>query len=256
MSMHRDYILESDTRHNVVDSRILIVDDDPELCATVARYLASEGFAASVAANGAAMRRALHADKFDLIVLDLGLRNESGLDVLRQLRMSSAIAVLILTGKADPVDRVVGLELGADDYLAKPFLNRELLARVKAVLRRVRAPMPKDRSEAPMLRFDGWTIDLTVRRLTAPDGKVVALTTAEFDLLVALARSAGQPLDRDQLLEIVHRRHRGPLDRSIDVHISNLRRKLNGATERPDLIVAVRNVGYLLAATLETVKFD
>ena len=239
-----------------MNGHILIVDDDPELCSTLTRYLTSENFVVGTAANGTTMRGLLAGATFDLIVLDLGLRDEGGLDLLRGLRKTSDIPVLILTGKGDPVDRVVGLELGADDYLSKPFMNRELVARVKAILRRVKTPSIKDRTEVQAPRFQGWPIDLPARKLTSPDGETVALTSAEFDLLVALARSPGQPLDRGQLLKIVHGRNWAPLDRSIDVHISNLRRKLNGSSEQSELIVAVRNIGYLLAATVEAVDLD
>lgn len=235
-----------------MNETILVVDDEPDMRSTLVRYLTSEGFNVSAASDGQELNRALALATFDLVILDLGLRNETGLDLLKKLRETLNIAVIILTGKSDPVDRVVGLELGADDYVTKPFLNRELLARIKAVLRRSnKAPvLPPllNRGDSRSIIVNGWQIDLVVRTLKSPSGEAVTLTSAEFDILVEMAENAGKAVTRDRLMEVAHRRSWSPEDRSIDVHVHNLRKKLTDPASPSDIIVAVRNVGYVLAA--------
>jgi len=236
-----------------MNGSILVVDDEPEMRATLARYFSSEGFTVAAVGDGKAMNQALLKGKCDLVILDLGLRNEAGLDLLRELRATFNIAVIILTGKSDPVDRVVGLELGADDYVTKPFFNRELLARVKAVLRRSQPPPAvaehqAERNGAKFIRFDGWRIDLVARTLSSPKNQQMLLTTAELNILVELAENAGEAITRDRLMHVAHRRTWSPVDRSVDVHVHNLRKKLNDASSRTDMIIAVRNIGYMLAA--------
>lgn len=234
---------------------ILVVDDEPGMRATLVRYLTSEGLSVTAAGDGREMNKALSEGDFDLVILDLGLRNETGLDLLRKLRETRDIAVIILTGKSEPVDRVVGLELGADDYVTKPFLNRELLARVNAVMRRSRSrggsPSGVGPGTARTLRINDLRIDLMARTLTAPDETSVPLTTAEFDILVELAEHVGKAVARERLMEVAHRRSWTPADRSVDIHVHNLRRKLSAAAPGSDMIIAVRNVGYVLAAEMQ-----
>lgn len=232
-----------------VNGSILVVDDDPAMLTTLVRYLSSEGFSVTAASDGQAMNKALGENEFDLVILDLSLRNETGLDLLRKLRETRDIAVIILTGKSDPIDRVVGLELGADDYVTKPFLNRELLARINAVMRRAR---PHLRAAAPIegryVTFNDWRMDLVGRTLESPDGKQVLLTTAEFNILVELLEHPGKAVNRERLMEVAHQRSWTAADRSIDIHVHNLRKKLQSAASGSDMILAARNIGYVLAA--------
>jgi len=235
-----------------MNGSILVVDDEPEMQATLVRYFTSEGFSVTAVGDGKAMGKTLARGSFDLVILDLGLRHETGLDLLRELRDTHKIAVIILTGKSDPIDRTIGLELGADDYVTKPFFNRELLARVKAVIRRARLPPPShqhaDLNGAKYILFEDWRIDLTARTLTSLAGQVVSLTTAELDILVELAGNAGEAVTRDRLMQVAHHRTWSPIDRSVDVHVHNLRKKLADASSLTDVILTVRNMGYMLAA--------
>lgn len=228
--------------------RILVVEDEAEYRNLFVRYLTAEGYEVIPVADGAAMRHKLETDSFDLIILDLGLPGEDGLSLLKALRTkASPTPVIIVSGKADPVDRVVGLEVGADDYVTKPFLNRELLARVKAVMRRAKSPSspePTPETSGERFGFLDWRIDVMGRKLLDRNGEPVKLTSAEFDLLVALARNPGRPLTRDTLLDLVHRRDWSPIDRSIDVHIVNLRKKIEPDPRNPTVITTVRNIGY------------
>jgi two-component system phosphate regulon response regulator OmpR len=228
--------------------RILIVEDEAEYRNLFVRYLTAEGYTVTAVADGQAMRTKLETQEFDLIILDLGLPGEDGLSLLKALRTkASPTPVIIVSGKADPVDRVVGLEVGADDYVTKPFLNRELLARVKAVMRRAKHPAgetPAESAGGDRLGFLNWELDVMGRRLAGANGEQVKLTSAEFDLLVALARNPGRPLSRDTLLDLVHRRDWSPIDRSIDVHIVNLRKKIEPDPRNPSVITTVRNIGY------------
>lgn len=231
---------------------ILIVDDDPEIRTTLNHYLGGEGFGIEAAANGKQMTEAIDRGSIDLVLLDLGLQNESGLDLLRTVSFEAHVAVVILTGKSDPIERVVGLELGADDYIVKPFLNRELLARINAVLRRT-SPHPatsnsSHQAKPKKMQIDNWVLDIQTRKIQTTDGIQVNLTGTEFDLLATLASNAGEPMTRDELSTSALNREWVPSDRSIDIHIHNLRRKLSFDEELDNTIVAVRNVGYQLAA--------
>lgn len=235
-----------------MNGSILVVDDEPEMQATLVRYFTSEGFSVTAVGDGQTMHKKLSKDGFDLVILDLGLRQESGLDLLRELRDAHTIAVIILTGKSDPIDRTIGLELGADDYVTKPFFNRELLARVKAVMRRARL-QPSDARGSGLngtksILFEDWRLDLVARTLTSGKGLEVPLTTAELDILVELAENAGEAITRDRLMQVAHQRTWSPVDRSVDVHVHKLRKKLTDASSHPDMIVTVRNMGYMLAA--------
>lgn len=233
-------------------AHILIVDDQQEICDVVQEYLTGEGYRVSSAHDGAAMRRVLSQSPADLVILDLMLPGEDGLTLARSLRSESGIGIIILTGRGEIVDRIIGLEMGADDYLPKPFHLRELLARVKSVLRRVHSrtgdsALPT-RSRA---RFAGWSLDLSSRELLSPIGQEVRLTTGEFDLLSAFVNNANQVLSRDRLLDLARNREAGPFDRTIDVQVGRLRRKLEEDPQNPTLIKTVRGSGYIFAPTVE-----
>jgi DNA-binding response OmpR family regulator len=230
-------------------SKILIVEDDPELRGTVAFYLEEQGFDVVEAGDGREMQAHL-AEGVSLVLLDVNLPGEDGFTLARELRSRSNVGIIMITGRTDLIDRVVGLEVGADDYIAKPFPLRELLARVKALLRRLNAtsPVVELAAEAPhVIRFDGWTLNPQRQELTAPDGASVALTTAEFAILHHLAASPGRTASRQELYEALKGRDWFPLERSIDVHVGNLRRKLEDDGRYPRLIKSVHGVGYRLA---------
>jgi two-component system OmpR family response regulator len=229
---------------------ILIVDDDAEIRALLRDYLERNGLRATAAADGRGMRAALATGRFDLVVLDLMLPGEDGLTLCRELRAHSRLPVIMLTARGEETDRVVGLEMGADDYVPKPFSPRELLARIKAVLRRTQAlpPLP-DRPEARQLRFAGWTLDLARRQLVSPAGVVVPLSGGEYRLLRIFLDHPNRVLSRDQLLELARGREALPFDRSIDVQVGRLRRRL--ADEAAALIQTVRGEGYVLASEVE-----
>jgi DNA-binding response OmpR family regulator len=231
---------------------ILVVDDQKEICEMVQDYLSSEGYRVSVAHDGGDMRRAISQAPVDLVILDLMLPGEDGLALARWLREESAVGIIILTGRGETVDRIIGLEMGADDYLPKPFHLRELLARVKSVLRRVssriaeKAPTPRAQA-----RFSGWHLDLSSRELFSPGGDEVRLTTGEFDLLSAFVANANQVLTRDRLLDLARNREAGPFDRTIDVQVGRLRRKLEDDPQKPSMIKTVRGTGYIFTPNVE-----
>ena len=232
---------------------ILVVDDQKEICEVVQQYLSSEGYRVSVANDGAGMRRVMDGAEVDLVILDLMLPGEDGLTLARQLREESTVGIIILTGRGETVDRIIGLEMGADDYLPKPFHLRELLARVKSVLRRAssRAQKEKPSGARARARFAGWHLDLSTRELVSPDGGEVRLTTGEFDLLAAFVNNANQVLSRDRLLDLACNREAGPFDRTIDVQVGRLRRKLEPDPQKPTMIKTVRGTGYIFTPTVE-----
>ena len=232
---------------------LLIVDDDREIRDLLARFLAKHGYRVEVAADGRAMRKALDAWRIDLVVLDLMLPGEDGLVLCRRLRAESDIPVIMLTAMGEDIDRIVGLEIGADDYVPKPFNPRELLARIKAVLRRAGKAPPAATGERDggALGFAGWRLDPAARRLTAPGGAEVTLTGGEFELLAALAENPQRVMSREKLLDLTRGREAAPFDRSIDVQISRLRRKIETDPAKPELIKTVRNGGYVFAAAVE-----
>jgi DNA-binding response OmpR family regulator len=236
-------------------AHIVVVDDQKEICEVVQQYLTSEGYLVSVAPDGAGMRKVMGAGAVDLVILDLMLPGEDGLTLARQLREESNVGIIILTGRGETVDRIIGLEMGADDYLPKPFHLRELLARVKSVLRRVSARggalVEKPASGHSKARFAGWNLDLATRELLGPDGGEVRLTTGEFDLLAAFVRNANQVLSRDRLLDLARNREAGPFDRTTDVQVGRLRRKLEPDPQRPTIIKTVRGTGYIFTPTVE-----
>lgn len=229
---------------------LLVVDDDQDIRELLQEYLQHNGYRVSVAEDGKGMWRVLDKEHIDLVVLDIMLPGDDGLTLCRQLRASSALPVIMLTALGDETDRIVGLELGADDYLAKPFNPRELLARVRGVLRRAGG----DVGEMQTLRFADWTIDRNAHHLVSPQGVVVNLSSGEYRLLDAFLSHPNRVLSRDQLMEILQGRDWGPFDRSIDVQVSRLRRRLKGDDEGPELIKTVRGEGYMFTAKVSRVK--
>lgn len=231
---------------------ILVVDDHREIRELVSRALVKEGFRVSVAADGKAMRKALLDSRVDLILLDLMLPGEDGLSLCRALRAESAIPIIMLTAKGEEVDRVIGLEMGADDYLPKPFGSRELIARIKAVLRRARVePGTTEQRSARLHRFDRWTLNMESRELLRDDGVVVPLSTGEYDLLVAFVERPQRVLSRDQLLDLARGRAAGAFDRSIDTQISRLRKKIEEDPGDPKIIKTVWGGGYVFASAVK-----
>ena len=230
---------------------ILIVDDDAEIRTLLARYLEKNGLRATAVGDGRAMWQALAAAVFDLNVLDLMLPGDDGLTLCRDLRARSDIPVVMLTARGEETDRVVGLEMGADDYLAKPFSARELLARIKSVLRRTRSLPPNLRpDDDARIRFGGWTLDTQQRRLIAADGEVTALSGAEYRLLRIFVEHPNRVLNRDQLVELTQGREAEALDRSIDVQVSRLRHRLGDDPREPAIIKTVRGEGYVLSVSV------
>jgi two-component system OmpR family response regulator len=231
---------------------LLIVDDDAETRNLLRAYFETNGYRVTVATDGQAMWAQLKAAQPDLIVLDVMLPGEDGVSLCRTLRARLDVPVIMLTARGEETDRIVGLEVGADDYLPKPFNPRELLARVKSVLRRAKSlPRNLRRDEVRTLRFAGWTLDVAARNLTSPAGVLVALSGTEFKLLRALLDHSGQVLSRDQLIDLMLSRDAGPFDRALDVQVSRLRHRLGDDAREPALIKTVRGQGYVLAAHVE-----
>ena len=227
---------------------ILVVDDDREIRSLVSQLLRKHDFRVTDAADGREMFQVLENGRFDLVVLDLMLPGEDGLSLCRRIRAGSSLPIIMLTAMGEETDRIVGLEMGADDYLPKPFNPRELLARIRAVLRRSGAEPADPSPQGGALReFEGWSLDLARRELRAPDGTLVPLTAGEFDLLAAIVERPGRVLSRDQLLDLTRGRDASPYDRSVDVQISRLRRKLEADPKDPQMIKTVRGGGYVLA---------
>jgi DNA-binding response OmpR family regulator len=238
-------------------AHLLIVDDDVEIVGLLQRYFASHGYRISSAGTGAEMRAVVARESVDLVLMDLGLPGEDGLDITRELRRHWHGAVIIVSGRGESVDRVVGLELGADDYVAKPFDLRELLARVRSVLRRAQPAAttpetPAVTGEAAALAFGGFRLDLRRRALTDASGADIPHSTGEFDLLRVFATEAGRVLSRDDLMNRIHGRDAGPFDRAIDMQVARLRRKIERDASQPELLKAVRGAGYLFAAEVTT----
>ena len=230
---------------------ILIVDDDADIRSLLAEYLGQQGLHVLTAEDGATMQQVLDGNAVDLVVLDLTLPGTDGLALCRNLRAHSALPVIMLTARSSALDRIIGLEMGADDYLCKPFEPRELLARIRNVLRRSdMGGGVGDIEHTQQLQFAGWTLDLTARQLQRADGVVVILSSGEFRLLKALLERPNRVLSRDQLLSLTQGREAEPFDRSIDLHISRLRQKLGDDARAPQLIKTLRNEGYMLCATV------
>ncbi len=231
---------------------ILVVDDDREIRGLLGEYLQKQGYRVTAVADGRGLRAAMANSHPDLVILDLMLPGEDGLSLCRDLRAKSDLPVIMLTARGDETDRIVGLELGADDYLAKPFSPRELLARIKSVLRRARALPDNLKSEdAGRFRFAGWTLDAATRNLTSPQGVVVALSGTDYRLLKIFVDHPGRVLTRDQLVDLMLDREAGPYDRAIDVQVSRLRQRLDEDAREPAIIKTVRGQGYVFAAHVE-----
>jgi two-component system, OmpR family, response regulator len=231
---------------------LLLVDDDPELRELLSDYLGRAGYRVTAVADGREMQKAMEAAPHDLVILDLMLPGEDGLSLCRRLRAGSRIPILILTARGDEIDRIVGLEMGADDYLSKPFNPRELLARIKSILRRA-GSLPENLAAEDVHRFSfaGWTLEVHGRRLRSPAGVVVDLSGVEYKVLRVLVEHPDRVLSRDQLLEFTQGREALPFERGIDVQIGRLRRKLGDDAREPRLIKTVRNEGYVLAVEVE-----
>ena len=238
------------------NTHILVVDDDREIRDLVAKFLTRHGLRVTTAKDGIEMMRVLNERRIDLVVLDLMLPGDDGLTLTRRLREArSNIPIVMLTAMGEDTDRIVGLEMGADDYIPKPFNPRELLARIKAVLRRAQSAGEGglDASHGPKLRFNDWVVDLATRDLLSPDGIMVALSAGEFGLLQVFVEHPRRVLSRDQLLDFARGRSAVAFDRSIDIQVSRLRRRLGDDARDPQLIKTVRGGGYLFTAEVEKV---
>jgi len=237
-------------------THIAVLDDEADITRLLAGYLQGHGFRVTQLHSGSALMDVMRDDPAALVLLDLGLPGEDGFSIARRLREHWRCGLVIVSGRGDAIDKVVGLEVGADDYVTKPFDLRELLARIKAVLRRM-APVPPLATTPPAagpsrLRFAGWILDLGARRLINAQGQDVALTGGEFDLLCTLARHPGRVLSRDFLLEATRGREAAPFDRTIDVQVGRLRKKLEPDAVEPQIIKSVRGAGYILVPTVAT----
>lgn len=243
----------TDTTH------ILIVDDDRRIRDMLCRYLEPEGYNVTAVEDGDAMRRHVAANQVDLVLLDLVMPGEDGLSLSRELRANSDLPIIILTGKGEPMDRVIGLEVGADDYITKPFHLREVLARIRSVLRRSSSRQSTvselnendDDDDGEHIEFAGWRLDLVGRNLYASDNSLVPLTTGEFNMLSVFVKRPNRPLNRDQLMDLTRGQDWTPYDRSIDTLIVRLRRKIEADPKDPQLIKTVRGVGYVFTPKVE-----
>lgn len=235
---------------------ILVVDDDAALTEFLSDYLTKHGYEVTAAPEGEAMNRAMAEQEFDLIVLDLNLPGQSGFDLMRTLRTTSTVPIIMLSGRGDEVDRVVGLEIGADDYIAKPFSVRELVARVGAVLRRAGshvapAPAPPAEYSGKVGLFDGWRVELNTTRLLSPTDQLVKLTIGEFRLLEVFMTHANRVLTRDQLMDYSKGFDCESFDRCIDIQVMRLRRKIEANPIRPTMVQTVRGIGYIFTPCVE-----
>lgn len=237
-----------------IDPHILVIDDDPDIRQLVVEYLGKNDMRVSAGSSGKEMFEVFDREAIDLVLLDLKLPGEDGMLLARQLRERATVPIVLLTGRNEEADRVMGLELGADDYVTKPFSPRELLARLRAVLRRyqVQATLPERDNTRRAFRFSGWELNLRTRRLLAPDGSSVDLSNGEFSLLNALCRAPQRVLTRDQLLSMSRLHEAEVYDRTVDVQIRRLRLKMEADQARPALIVTERGAGYRLASEVET----
>lgn len=229
-------------------SKLLIVDDDVEILALLKQFFLQHAYEVELACDGQAMWAAIAQQAPDIIILDLMLPGEGGLSLCQKVRAQTGIPIVMLTAMAELSDRIVGLELGADDYLTKPFDPRELLARLRAVQRRAGGQLPQTEAMRPLIGFAGWQLDVTCRELRSPTQVMIPLSGAEFDLLVVFLEHPQRILTREQLIDLTRGQGHDAFDRSIDVQVSRLRRKIEPDSKRPDLIRTVRNGGYLFSA--------
>jgi two-component system phosphate regulon response regulator OmpR len=234
-------------------AHLLVVDDDPRVRAMLVRYFQTNGYQVSIAENATQVRQRL-SNAIDLVLLDLGLPDEDGLTLAREIRAFSSTAIIIVSGRTDDVDRIVGLEVGADDYISKPFNLREVLARVKSVLRRTQAAGVQSRESSDsssIFRFDDWKLNPDRRELTSPEGEDVQLTTGEFEMLLVFVNNSGRVLTRDFLMDQTRGRAWEAFDRAIDAQITRLRRKLGDDGTNPTRIKSVRGIGYLFTPKVQ-----
>ncbi len=227
---------------------LLVCDDDREIRDLLQRFLRQHGYRADTAANATQASKMIDNGRFDLLVLDIMMPGEDGLNLCRRLRAGSSLPIIFLTAIAEETDRIIGLELGADDYVTKPFNPRELLARIRAVLRR---SAPEPIASFDHYRFSGWSLDPASRELRNPEGAVVPLSTGEYDLLMAFLDRPQRVMNRDQLLDLTRGREAQPFDRSVDVQLSRLRRKIEADPKDPDLIKTIRGGGYILVSDVQ-----
>lgn len=230
--------------------RVLLVEDDKEIAAMVVEMLNENGLEACAVGSAPSMDDVLKKQSFDLIVVDAMLPGEDGFSICRRLRASSTVPIVMLTALGDEISRIIGIELGADDYVTKPFHPREFMARIKALLRRASYGAARGQ-ELTAMRFAGWQIDPILRQLVNPDGVHVSMTTAEFDILLAFCQNPGRVMTREQLLRLTHAGLAGPVERSIDVHISRVRQKIEPNVREPTVIKTVRLGGYLFTPKVE-----
>ncbi|CAN7659115.1 MULTISPECIES: response regulator transcription factor [Neorhizobium] len=237
---------------NSASAKILIVEDDFEIGNLLASTIQESGMLPTVAEDGNVMQSLLRSNSYDLIILDVMLPGEDGLSICKRIRSERTIPIILLTALGEEVDRIVGLEVGADDYITKPFSPREVIARIRSLLRRASYGLTSSSAQRK-LRFDGWVIDPMRRRLHDPGNARIALTTTEFDLLLAFCRNPGRVITREELLLFTHSGLAGPIERSIDVHISRLRQKIEADPREPTLLQTVRLGGYTFTASVEEV---
>ncbi len=232
-------------------NKILIVDDEPDICEIVNIVLSDAGYEVSVLSNGAEVLEHVRQHSIDLIVLDIGLPDIDGLSLTRTLKERTDVSVVILSGRGETTEKIIGLEIGADDYMAKPFEPRELLARVRSVLRRKSTSVGASEEAQTNLLFEGWELDVLIRTLTSPSGEAISMSSGEFNLLKAFAVHPNRVLSRDQLLDYTHDLDTPAFDRSVDVQIARLRKKIEPDPQNPTFIKTVRNAGYIFAAKVE-----
>jgi two-component system OmpR family response regulator len=235
---------------NTANAKILIVEDDPEIGKLLALAVQENGMVATVAEDGQVMNALLRSNDYDLIVLDVMLPGEDGLSICRRIRSEKTTPIILLTALGEEIDRIVGLEVGADDYVTKPFSPREVVARIRSLLRRASYGLVNNAVQRK-LRFEGWQIDPLRRQLHDPSNARVALTTTEFDLLLAFCRNPGRVITREELLSLTHTGLAGPIERSVDVHISRLRQKIEADPKIPVLLQTVRLGGYMFTASVD-----
>ncbi len=235
---------------NTTNAKILIVEDDPEIGKLLALAVQENGMVATVAEDGHVMNALLRSNEFDLIILDVMLPGEDGLSICRRIRSAKTTPIILLTALGEEVDRIVGLEVGADDYVTKPFSPREVVARIRSLLRRASYGLVNN-AVPRTLRFEGWQIDPLRRQVHDPSNARVAVTTTEFDLLLAFCRNPGRVITREELLSLTHTGLAGPIERSVDVHISRLRQKIEADPRNPVLLQTVRLGGYMFTASVD-----
>jgi two-component system OmpR family response regulator len=239
-------------------AKILIVDDDPKICALVQDFLQLHGYRVTIAYDGKQMHKVMNSAAIDLIVLDIMMPGEDGLNLCRQLREQSSVPIIMLSALGAETDRIVGLEMGADDYLPKPFSPRELLAKIRALLRRAQGTIVEKNAlkNIPNLSFLDWTVDRNKRTLISPDGLTIPLSTGEYDLLLAFINHPQRTLNRDQLLDLTRGREATPYDRTIDVLVGRLRKKIEDDPKNPTIIMTVHGYGYQFTPEVGAAKHE